>query len=96
MRRAPLPRGRSYQTRIALQTDRGRLWLSLPVRRRAGQLIRDATVAAAEAVTTAYLIVVVPLLYESPLKAFVDRILVVDQNTGQREEVEALRAHHPR
>ena len=41
----PLPRGRSYQTRIALQTDRGRLWLSLPVRRRAGQLVRDATLA---------------------------------------------------
>lgn len=40
-----LPTGRSYQTRIALQTDAGRRWLSLPVRRRAGQLIGDATLA---------------------------------------------------
>jgi hypothetical protein len=41
----PLPRGRSYQTRVALQTAHGRHWLSLPVRRRAGQHIRDARLA---------------------------------------------------
>jgi len=40
--------------------------------------IREATVAQANAVTSPYMIIVVPLLVESPMRAFVDRILVVD------------------
>lgn len=40
--------------------------------------IREATVNEARAVTYPYMIIVVPLLVESPMKAFVDRVLVVD------------------
>jgi dephospho-CoA kinase len=40
--------------------------------------IRDAAIAQAEAVQHPYLIMVVPLLVESPMKALMDRILVVD------------------
>lgn len=40
--------------------------------------IRDATIAQAAAVTGPYMIIVVPLLVESPLRAFVDRVLLVD------------------
>lgn len=40
--------------------------------------IREATRREAAAVTGPYLVIVVPLLAESPMKRFVDRILVVD------------------
>jgi dephospho-CoA kinase len=40
--------------------------------------IRDAAVAQARAVSAPYMVIVVPLLVESPLQAFMDRILVVD------------------
>lgn len=40
--------------------------------------IREATFEKARAVTYPYVIVVVPLLVESPIKEFFDRILVVD------------------
>lgn len=40
--------------------------------------IREATIERAAAVTYPYMIIVVPLLVESPMKKFVDRILVVD------------------
>ena len=40
--------------------------------------IREATVEQATAVTFPYMIIVVPLLVESPMKEFFDRILVVD------------------
>lgn len=40
--------------------------------------IREATVEQAAAVTFPYMIIVVPLLVESPMKEFFDRILVVD------------------
>lgn len=40
--------------------------------------IREATAARIAAETSHYLIVVVPLLAESPMKAMMDRILVVD------------------
>jgi dephospho-CoA kinase len=40
--------------------------------------IREATQHQAEAAGGAYQVVVVPLLVESPLRAFVDRVLVVD------------------
>ncbi|MCP3905640.1 MAG: WbqC family protein [Planctomycetes bacterium] len=42
---APLPRGRSYQTRTTIKTAQGVRRLSLPVRRQADQLIRDARLA---------------------------------------------------
>lgn len=40
--------------------------------------IRDQAMADAAAVTAPYMVIVVPLLVESPMKAFMDRILVVD------------------
>ena len=40
--------------------------------------IRDAVVTQAHAVKEPYMIIVVPLLVESPMKEFVDRVLVVD------------------
>lgn len=40
--------------------------------------IREAAVKQAGAVTAPYMIIVVPLLVESPLKEFMDRVLVVD------------------
>ncbi len=40
--------------------------------------IREVTVARAAAVTNPYMIIVVPLLVESPMKEFMDRVLVVD------------------
>lgn len=40
--------------------------------------IREATINAARAINHPYMIIVVPLLVESPMKAFVDRVLVVD------------------
>lgn len=40
-----LPEGRSLQTRIAIKSAAGRQWLSLPVERRSGQLINEATFA---------------------------------------------------
>jgi dephospho-CoA kinase len=40
--------------------------------------IREAAVVQAQAVTDPYMIIVVPLLVESPMKAFMDRVLVVD------------------
>ena len=40
--------------------------------------IRDATLAQAAEIESGYMIIVVPLLVESPLKEFVDRVLVVD------------------
>ena len=40
--------------------------------------IREATVTRAETVTNPYMIIVVPLLLESPMKEFMDRVLVVD------------------
>lgn len=41
-------------------------------------LIRDAVVMQVAAVTAPYMIIVVPLLVESPMKDFMDRVLVVD------------------
>lgn len=41
-------------------------------------LIREAAVMQAGAVTAPYMIIVVPLLVESPMKDFMDRVLVVD------------------
>ncbi len=40
--------------------------------------IRDAAVMQARAVTAPYMIIVVPLLVESPMSDFMDRVLVVD------------------
>lgn len=40
--------------------------------------IREQTMADAAAVTAPYMVIVVPLLVESPMKGFMDRILVVD------------------
>ncbi len=40
--------------------------------------IRAATVAQADAVNSPYMLIVVPLLVESPMKEFMDRVLVVD------------------
>ena len=40
--------------------------------------IREATVIQAQAVTYPYMIIVVPLLVESPMREFMDRVLVVD------------------
>ena len=40
--------------------------------------IREAAVVQAQAVTDPYMIIVVPLLVGSPIKAFMDRVLVVD------------------
>ena len=40
--------------------------------------IREATIEQAAAVTYPYMIIVVPLLVESPMREFVDRVLVVD------------------
>ena len=40
--------------------------------------IREAAVVQAQAVTDPYMIIVVPLLVESPMKALMDRVLVVD------------------
>ncbi len=40
--------------------------------------IREAALIQAEAVTDPYMIIVVPLLVESPMKEFMDRLLVVD------------------
>jgi len=41
----PLPQGRSYQTRTTIKTPAGACRLSLPVRRRGGEVIRDACFA---------------------------------------------------
>ena len=41
-------------------------------------LIRDAVVMQVGAVNAPYMIIVVPLLVESPMKDFIDRVLVVD------------------
>lgn len=41
-------------------------------------LIRDAVVMQVGAVNAPYMIIVVPLLVESPMKDFMDRVLVVD------------------
>ena len=40
--------------------------------------IREAAIVLAEAVADPYVIIVVPLLVESPMKEFMDRVLVVD------------------
>lgn len=40
----PLPQGRSFQTRVAIKTARGRQWLTVPVQHHTGQLIRDVQV----------------------------------------------------
>ena len=40
--------------------------------------IREAAVARAQAVTAPYMVIVVPLLVESPMQELMDRILVVD------------------
>ena len=40
--------------------------------------IREAAVVQAQAVTDPYMIIVVPLLVESPMKTLMDRVLVVD------------------
>jgi len=40
--------------------------------------IREAALIQARAVTAPYMIIVVPLLVESPMKEFMDRVLVVD------------------
>jgi len=40
--------------------------------------IREAAVVQVQAVTDPYMIIVVPLLVESPMKALMDRVLVVD------------------
>lgn len=48
--------------------------------------IRDLTVQRVANVTDPYLIVVVPLLAESPMKAMMDRILVVDCNEDTQIE----------
>jgi dephospho-CoA kinase len=40
--------------------------------------IREATLIQARTVTAPYMIIVVPLLVESPMKEFMDRVLVVD------------------
>lgn len=40
--------------------------------------IREATIEQAAAVTFPYMIIVVPLLVESPMRDYVDRVLVVD------------------
>lgn len=40
--------------------------------------IREATIERAAAVTFPYMIIVVPLLVESPMRDYVDRVLVVD------------------
>jgi len=40
--------------------------------------IREATLAQAATVKSPYMIIVVPLLVESPMKDFMDRILVID------------------
>ncbi len=40
--------------------------------------IRAATVAQAKAVRYSYMVIVVPLLVESPMREFMDRVLVVD------------------
>ncbi|MBT8484289.1 MAG: WbqC family protein [Phycisphaerales bacterium] len=39
-----LPTGRSYQTRVAIKTAAGRRWLTVPVARTRGQLIRDVPI----------------------------------------------------
>jgi hypothetical protein len=40
----PLPQGRSFQTRIAIKTAQGRRWLTVPVHRESGQLIKDVRI----------------------------------------------------
>lgn len=40
--------------------------------------IRDAVIAQAQTVTDPYMVIVVPLLVGSPMKQFMDRVLVVD------------------
>jgi dephospho-CoA kinase len=40
--------------------------------------IREAAIVQAEAVTAPYMVIVVPLLVDSPMKEFMDRVLVVD------------------
>jgi len=42
--------------------------------------IREAAIIQAKAVTAPYMVIVVPLLVESPMKEFMDRVLVVDCN----------------
>ena len=42
--------------------------------------IREAAVAQVQAVTDPYVIIVVPLLVDSPMQTFMDRVLVVDCN----------------
>lgn len=65
---------RSAMRRIAFSDDAARKRLEAIVHPR----IREETVRQSEAASGDYQVVVVPLLVESPLKAFVDRILVVD------------------
>ncbi|MBT8099151.1 MAG: dephospho-CoA kinase [Gammaproteobacteria bacterium] len=53
-------------------------------------LIRDRTMAAARTAGGAYQVIVVPLLVESPLQQFVDRIVVVD--CDERVQIQRLMA----
>ncbi len=46
--------------------------------------IRQATVIQAQAVTYPYMIIVVPLLVESPMREFMDRVLVVDCSENEQ------------
>ena len=52
--------------------------------------IREESFRQVEAATTPYVIVVVPLLYESPMKKAMHRILVVD--CGEETQIERLMA----
>ncbi|MGI9261179.1 MAG: dephospho-CoA kinase [Woeseiaceae bacterium] len=52
--------------------------------------IRDESFRQVDAATAAYVIVVVPLLYESPMKEAMHRILVVD--CGEETQIERLMA----
>ena len=65
---------RSAMRRIVFADDDARLRLEGILHPR----IRERTLDTASAVGGEYQVIVVPLLVESPLKAFVDRILVVD------------------
>ena len=49
-------------------------------------LIREETFRQAEAASGPYVVIVVPLLFESPMKAAMDRILVVDCSEETQEE----------
>jgi dephospho-CoA kinase len=67
-----LDRKRMRQVVFADETQRRKLEGILHPR------IRAETVARAAAVSYPYMVIVVPLLVESPMKEFMDRVLVVD------------------